>query len=97
MKKRLIALFLLVALALSVMAGCGSSKSDVVTQEQAQQIAIEEIGISQNQVTDAHIHVTMQDGIPCYSVHLTTAAGEYSVLIHAGTGEVLNTGSGANH
>ncbi len=96
MKTRVIALLLLVALLLSVTAGCGS-KAEIVSQEKAQQIAIEEIGITQDQVTDAHIHVTTVDGIPCYSVHITTANGEFSVVIHAGTGEVLDSGSGSNH
>lgn len=96
MKKRMIAVVLLVALFVSVMAGCGN-KAEVVSQEKAQQIAMAEVGVTQDQVTDAHIHVTTESGIPCYSVHLTTNAGEFSVLIHAGTGEVLDTESGLNH
>lgn len=96
MKTRIIALLLLVSLLLSVTVGCGS-KAEIVSQEKAQQIAIEEIGITQDQVTDAHIHVVTENGIPCYSVHLTTDDGEYSVVIHAGTGEVLDSGSGSNH
>ena len=96
MKTRLMAIVLLVALFLSVMAGCGN-KAEVVSQEKAQQIAMAEAGVTQDQITDAHIHVTTENGIPCYSVHLTTNAGEFSVLIHAGTGEVLDSGSGSNH
>lgn len=96
MKTRFVAILLLAALLLSVLAGCGS-KSDVVSQEKAQQIAMEEIGVTEDQVSDAHIHVTTENGIPCYSVHLTTDKGEFSVLIHAGTGEVLSSASGSNH
>lgn len=96
MKKRLITALVLVALLLSVMAGCGN-ESEVVSQEKAQQIALEEVGVTQDQVSDAHIHVTTENGIPCYSVHLTTEKGEFSVLIHAGTGEVLDSNSGSNH
>ncbi len=96
MKKRIIAAVLLVVFALSIMAGC-SKKQEVVTQEQAQTIAMEAVGVTADQVTNAHIHVVTEDGIPCYNVHLSTTDGEFSALIHAGTGEVLDTGSGANH
>lgn len=96
MKKRILAAMLTAALLLFVLAGCGN-KPQVVSQEKAQQIAIEEVGITEDQVSDAHIHVTTVDGIPCYSVHLSTEEEEYSVVIHAGTGEVLDSTTGANH
>ena len=97
MKKRMLIALVLVALLLPVMTGCGSKKAEAISQEQAQQIAITEIGISEDAVTDVHIHVVTENGIPCYNVHLSTTQGEYSVLIHAGTGQVLDTGSGSNH
>ncbi len=96
MKTRVIAILLLFAMLLPVMAGCGS-KTKVVSQEQAQKIAMEEIDIAEDQVTDVHIHVVTESGIPCYSVHLTTDEGDFSVVIHAGTGEVLDVASGSGH
>lgn len=88
MKIRLIAMALLVVMVLGIFAGCG--KSGVVTQEQAQKIALEAAGMTPDQVTDIHTHVTTVEGIPCYSVHITTAAGDFSLIINASTGEIID-------
>lgn len=88
MKKRIFALCLALVMALSVLAGCG--KSGAVTEEQALKIAKEASGYSDDQITDIHAHLTAENGAPCYSIHLTTADGEFSYLIHAGTGEIID-------
>ena len=88
MKKRIVAIALLAVLVLGLFAGCG--KSGVVTEEQAQKIAMEAAGMTKDQVTDVHTHLTTVQGIPCYSVHITTADGDFSVLINAGTGEIVD-------
>lgn len=87
MKIRIIAMVLLLVLALGMFTACG--KSGVVTQEEAQKIALEEAGLTASQVTDIHTHVTTVDGIPCYSVHITTEDGERSIVISASDGTVL--------
>ena len=92
MKKRIFALVLVLMLILSCLTAC-SQKSGAVTGEEAQKIALEAVGLQEKDVTNVHAHVLDQDGIPCYSIHITAGDKEYSVVIHAGTGEVL---SGAN-
>ena len=88
MKKRILALVLAFVMVLGVLAGCG--KSGAVTEEQAMKIAKEASGYSDDQITDIHTHLTTENGIPCYSIHLTTVNdGEFSYLIHAGTGEII--------
>ena len=88
MKKRIVSLLLVALLVLSLFAGCG--KKDVLTQEDAQKVALEYAGLKASDVEDVHVHVTSSDNIPCYSVHITTAEGDFSVIIDAKTGEVLN-------
>lgn len=89
MKKRLFALMLVLVLALSVFAACGKKKG-AITQEEAQEIAITHAGLSADQVQDAHIHTSSQQGIPCYSVHITKTDGsDFSILINAATGEII--------
>lgn len=88
MKIRLTALALVAVLMLGLFTACG--KSGVVTQDQAQQIALEAAGMTEDQATDIHTHVTTVDGIPCYSVHITTAAGDFSLVINASTGEIMD-------
>lgn len=88
MKKRIFALLLVAIMAVSLFAACG--KSDAITQEKAQKIALEHAGLTANQAEDVHVHVTSDNGIPCYSVHITTAEGDFSVIINAANGEVID-------
>ena len=88
MKTRLVAILLLAALVLSVFTGCGG-KSGVLTGEDAQKIALEEAGLTADQVTDVHTHIVTENGVPCYSVHITAGEEEFSILINAGTGEII--------
>lgn len=94
MKKRIIALVLLAIFALGI-AAC--NKNSALTSEQAQKAALEHLGISQSDVADIHTHVTSENGIPCYSFHISTANGGYTVVVHAGTGEVLSSAEGTSH
>ena len=89
MKKQIIAILLISGLCLGLLAGCGSKKSDPVTQEEAITIALKEAGMTADQVNDVHVHVTTQQGIPCYSVHITTADSDFSIVINASNGEVM--------
>ena len=95
MKKRIVALLLLVVLALGIFTAC--NKSSALTSEQAQKAALEHLGISQKDATDIHTHVTTENGIPCYSFHIATADGGYTVVVHAGTGEVLSSSESISH
>ncbi len=88
MKKRIISLLLVMLMSLSLLTAC--SEKGAITQEEAQKVAISHAGLSQDQVQDAHIHVVSENGIPCYSVHITTTDGnDFSVVINAATGEVI--------
>lgn len=87
MKKRILALVLIAVMAVSLFAACG--KSNAITQEKAQQVALEHAGLSADQVEDVHVHVTDHNGIPCYSVHITTAENDFSIVINAANGEVI--------
>lgn len=86
MKKRIVALILAAVLVLTVFAACG--KSDVLSEKEAQKRALEFLGISQKDVTDIHTHIATGE-VPGYSFHITCGDQEYSVLINAVTGEVV--------
>lgn len=87
MRKRIIALFLIAIVLLGLLAACG--KKGPVTQEQAQKIALEHAGLTTKDISDVHTHIVDQNGIPCYSIHITTDDGDFSVVINATTGEVI--------
>ena len=95
MKKRIFAMVLLVVFALGILSACG--KNSALSSEQAQKAALDHLGISQKDAADIHTHITTEDGIPCYSIHISTADGDHTVVIHAGTGEVLSSAEGASH
>lgn len=87
MKKRIIASVLLVALTLTLFAACGK-KSGAISTEEAQKIALQEIGRTAEDVEDIHIHATQHDGKPCYQVHITVD-GEAAYVYIDQTGKVL--------
>lgn len=87
MKKRIFAILLIVLLVAGTLAACG--KKGAVTQEEAQKIALEFAGLTEDQITDVHTHIVTEQGIPCYSIHITTTDSELSVVINAATGEVM--------
>ena len=86
MKKRIFAILAVCAMLLCIFAGCSKGP---VSQEKAQKIALEHAGLKASDVQDVHTHVTDSNGIPCYSIHITTADDEFSVIINASTGEVI--------
>ena len=89
MKKRIVAILLLIVLSVTLFAACGKKNSTVTTQE-AQKIALKEIGKSAAEVDDVHVHATQYDGAPCYQIHITAGEEAYYVYISQ-TGEVLAT------
>lgn len=87
MKRKIFAVLAVSVLLLGLLCACG--KSNAITAEKAQKIAMEDAGLKQKDVSDVHAHVVTEDNVPCYSIHISTADKEYSYLIHAGTGEIL--------
>lgn len=87
MKKRIFALVTIAVILLGLLAGCG--KKGPVTQDEAQKIALEYAGLTKKDVADVHVHVTSDNGLPCYSIHITTGEKDFSVVINASTGEVI--------
>lgn len=93
MKKRITALVLFVTLILTLFSACGSN--NVITQEKAQQIALEHANVKEKDVTDIHIHVIEENGTPCYNIHFTVNGVSMTYNISP-TGEVLSAGEGGH-
>lgn len=86
MKKRIVALFVLAALLLTVLCGCGSKK-DVLSASEAEQIVIEHFQINKADITNVHSHIAATEN-PSYSIHITCGDTEYSALVDVVTGEI---------
>lgn len=95
MKKRIFSLFMICVMLVGIFAACG--KKGPITQEEAQKIAITQANLNEKDVTDIHVHIISDNGIPCYSVHISSANGDYSYVINASDGTVLSGGEGSGH
>ena len=61
-----------------------------LTQEQAQQIALDYLGITLEDAQRLRIRYEMDDGIPQYDVEFYQGDWEYEFEIHAETGKILS-------
>lgn len=94
MKIRKLTAFVLAVLLVLSLSACGSNRP--ISQSKAQKIALETAGYSASQVSDIHVHVIEEGGVPCYNVHFTTEDGDFTCNIDVLTGEVLSLGEGGH-
>ena len=85
MKKALV-LILLLALTVSLFAGCGKAFLDA---EDAQKIALEDMGIKEKDADNIHVHVGDMAQGPSFSIHIDYQGQTYEYVILATTGEIL--------
>lgn len=96
MKKRIIAILLLICMLLGVLAAC--EKNEAVSAEEAEQIVIEHLGAAQREISELHTHIEENDdGVVCYSIHITVKGTTYTCVVHSRTGEVLSVEEGSSH
>ena len=87
MKKKILALCLVVLLVGALFAGCGGN--EIVTEEKAKAMAMEHAGVQESEIEDLHVHLVDENGLACYSVHITTATREVSVVIDIAGGKII--------
>ena len=61
----------------------------VLTEAEAQEIALTHAGFTADQVTNLHVHFDVDDGVPEYEVGFFQNGWEYDYTIHADTGDIL--------
>lgn len=66
------------------------SRSSVMTRDRAQTIALEQVGLSADQVDRLHTEYEVDDGVPRYEVQFDYDGWEYDYEIHAETGAILS-------
>lgn len=99
MKKNL-CIILALALVLPMLMGCQStaqpavpatSETDIITAEQAKELALSHAGFTSDQVTGLRGERDLDERIPHYDVDFRQGGYEYDYEIHAQTGEVLRS------
>jgi uncharacterized membrane protein YkoI len=92
--KKIVTILLSAALLLALLVGCSSQ---ALTTDDAKQIALKDLGLTEAQVSDVHVHIaTSDDGAACYSVYLTANGKQMEYLIHGTTGEIIHSGEGSH-
>ena len=71
--KKLLAVLVAAAMLLTVLTACGDK---TISAEKAQEIAMEDAGLTAKDVDDVHAHVTTYENTPCYNIHITVDGTE---------------------
>lgn len=85
MKKRMIAMALLLCMALTLLTACGGGP---ITAEKAEKIVLKEVGMSAEEA-HPHVHVGEYEGKPCFSVYITVGGVNWEYLVDSTTGDIL--------
>lgn len=67
-----------------------TTPADIITREQAQNIALEHAGFTADQVTRLRTEYEIDDGVARYEVHFRQGRREYDYEINANTGAILS-------
>lgn len=94
MTRKILAICLLAALMLTLFAGC-KSDSGIITQEEAQKIVLEDLGVKAGDV-EMHVHTATVGDAVCWSIFVTVNGQQLQYIIHSVTGEILSV-ENANH
>ena len=76
----------LVLVLLCFLAGCAN---ETFTAQQAQELALSEMGRKASEVDEIHSHVISYEGKPCYQIHITIGESEYEYTISS-AGDILH-------
>ena len=96
MLRRTLGIILCCLLLTALFVGCGKEESGPLSQDRAKQIVLEDLGISADAVSDIHVHLVTEDGVACYSIHVTYGANQKTYLIHGLTGQILSVTDGGH-
>lgn len=88
MAKKLIAVLLLICLAGSMFVAC---KAKQITQQEAYQIVLEDLGILAENADTPHIHAGTYDGKDCYNIYITVEGYSLHYAV-SDTGKILFKG-----
>lgn len=89
--KKVFVFLLLLALTVNLFAGCGNKA--FLESEDAQKIALDDLGIKEKDAESIHIHVGEMEEGPAFSVHIAYNGLTYEYVILAATGEILTVGT----
>lgn len=88
MTRRILALLAVVVLLVSLLVAC--KKDDgIIDQEEAVQIVLKEIGLTEQQA-NPHVHPTTMDERVCWGVYVTVKGKNMLYVVDSQTGQILS-------
>ena len=96
MLKKVIAVFLLVAIFGAMFVAC-ESKNKGITSDEATKIALTDMGISESDAESIHVHEGMHDNLLCYNVYITADGVSMTYVVSKLDGSILSFGEGEGH
>ena len=91
--KRLFAVLLLVSMLCVALCACQPSEN--ITEEEAKEVVMLDLGILVNNVTETHIHEGTYNDQPCYNVYVTVGGVSMTYVVSM-TGQILHKGAGGH-
>lgn len=91
MNKRIIAILLLTCMALALLAACDTTGA--IDDKKATEIALKDMGITEDQAEAIHCHVGEHDGVAGFNVYITYKGAQTAYFVHGKTGEILSKGA----
>ena len=88
--KKVLIFVLLLALVMSLFAGCGKK---FLESEDAQKVDLKDLGIKEADAQSIHVHVGQMAEGPAYSIHIEYEGVTHEYVILAATGEILSVGT----
>ena len=87
-------LVLLPFAAVVLLAACGSNKA--IDDKKAVEIALKDLGITEDQAESIDAHVGTRDEVAGYNVYITYNKEHFSYFINGKTGEIMHKGNEAH-
>ena len=97
MLKRGIAIFLLIVMVGGLLVACQEDKPGYIQDKDAVKIALEDMGITEDQASAIHVHVGNYADQPCFNVYITYGSASKTYVISSISGEILSIQNGSGH
>ena len=98
MLKRSIALFLLIVMVGGLLIACTESEENtVITEDEAVQIALEDLDVATEDIASIHVHAGTYEQASCYNVYINTKSASKTYVISKQGGKILAVQNGSGH
>ena len=91
--KRLFAVVLLACMLCIAMCACQPKEN--ITEEQAVEVVMEDLGVLVSNVSDTHVHESTYNNKPCYNVYVTVGGVPMTYVVSM-DGKILHHGTGGH-